>query len=186
MSVPLLDVQDLEVRFTTEAGTVHAVNGVSLSVDRGERVGIVGESGAGKSVAALSIMRLVPTPPGQVSGRICFDGTDLLELPPRGLRRVRGERIAMVFQDPVTCLSPRMTVGDQIVEAIRAHRDVSRRVAGRRALDLLAQVGIPSPARWADEFPHRLSGGMAQRVMIAIALSCDPDLLLADEPTTAL
>ncbi|MDP8970957.1 MAG: ABC transporter ATP-binding protein [Actinomycetota bacterium] len=182
----LLDVRGLHVAFPTPAGVVRAVNDVSFTVRRGERVGIVGESGAGKSVVALAIMRLLPQPPAQVSGRILFDGTDLLSLGRKAMRRVRGARIAMVFQDPVTCLSPRLTVGDQIVEAIRAHRDVSPRGARDRALELLASVGIPEPGRWADQYPHRLSGGMAQRVMIAMAVSCDPDLIIADEPTTAL
>lgn len=186
MTSPLLDVEDLSVTFPSDAGPVRAVRDVSFTVEPGQRIGIVGESGAGKSVAALSLMRLLPTPPAWISGRVTFDGTDLLALPGRRMRRIRGERVAMIFQDPVTCLSPRLTVGAQIAEAIRAHRHVSRQEARDRAVDLLARVGIPAPARWVDEYPHRLSGGMAQRVMIAMAVSCDPDLVIADEPTTAL
>ena len=186
MAEPLLDVRDLRVTFPSEAGAVTAVDGVSFSITAGERLGIVGESGAGKSLTALSIMRLIPTPPARISGEVRFRGTDLLTLSRKQLRGVRGLRIAMVFQDPVTCLNPAMTVGDQIVEAIRAHDAVSKREARARAIDLLAQVGIPAAARRADEYPHRFSGGMAQRAMIAMAVSCGPDLLLADEPTTAL
>ncbi len=186
MTGPLLEVRDLTVAFPTPAGLIRAVNSMSFSASAGERVGIVGESGAGKSVAALAIMRLLPTPPARVSGRVTFDGTDLLGLPAGRMRRVRGARIAMIFQDPVTCLSPRLPVGEQIAEAIRAHRDVTRRAARDRATQLLGDVGVPAPGRWAAEYPHRLSGGMAQRVMIAMALSCEPDLLIADEPTTAL
>ncbi|HEV2069290.1 MAG TPA: ABC transporter ATP-binding protein [Acidimicrobiales bacterium] len=186
MDDPLLDVRDLRVTFPSEAGAVTAVDGVSFSIAAGERLGIVGESGAGKSLTALSIMRLIPTPPARISGEVRFRGTDLLTLSHKQLRRVRGLRIAMIFQDPVTCLNPAMTVGDQIVEAIRAHEAVSKREARARAIDLLAQVGIPAAARRADEYPHRLSGGMAQRAMIAMAVSCGPELLLADEPTTAL
>ncbi|MDP8971404.1 MAG: ABC transporter ATP-binding protein [Actinomycetota bacterium] len=186
MTRSLLDVRDLSVTFPSDAGPVRAVRNVSFTVEPGQRIGIVGESGAGKSVAALALMRLLPTPPARISGSVALDGTDLLALPARRMRRIRGERVAMIFQDPVTCLSPRLTVGAQIVEAIRAHRRVSRQEARARAVELLARVGIPAPARWVDEYPHRLSGGMAQRVMIAMALSCDPDLLVADEPTTAL
>ncbi len=185
MTGPLLDVRDLAVDFPTDAGPIRAVGGMSFSVRAGERVGVVGESGAGKSVAAMAIMRLLP-PSARISGQVHFDGTDLLRVAPRELRQVRGGRIGMVFQDPVTCLSPRMTVGAQLVEAIRAHRSVSRRMARHRALELLISVGIPDPERRIDEYPHRLSGGMAQRVMIAMAISCEPDLIIADEPTTAL
>lgn len=185
MTRPLLDVRDLAVTFPTAAGPIHAVNRMSFSIGSGERVGIVGESGAGKSVAAMAITRLLP-PSARIAGRVGLEGTDLLQLPHRQLRHVRGERIGMVFQDPVTCLSPRMSVGDQLVEAIRAHRGVPRRAARGRALELLGRVGIADPARWAQQYPHRLSGGMAQRVMIAMAISCDPALLIADEPTTAL
>ncbi|MPZ65786.1 MAG: ATP-binding cassette domain-containing protein [Pseudonocardiaceae bacterium] len=185
MTRPLLDVRDLAVTFPTDSGPIHAVHRMSFSIGSGERVGIVGESGAGKSVAALAITRLL-APSARLSGQVALDGTDLLQLPRSQLRHVRGERIGMVFQDPVTCLSPRMSVGDQLVEAIRAHRGVPRRAARDRALDLLRSVGIPDPVLWAKEYPHRLSGGMAQRVMIAMAISCDPELLIADEPTTAL
>lgn len=186
MTQPLLDVRDLTVAFHADTDPIRAVNGVSFSVRSGERVGVVGESGAGKSVVALAIMRLLPTPPARVSGQVHFDSADLLRLPPRRMRQVRGARIAMIFQDPVTCLSPRMPVGEQIAEAIRAHRDVRHSVARERAIELLARVGFAAPRRWADEHPHKLSGGMAQRVMIAMAISCEPDLLIADEPTTAL
>lgn len=186
MTQPLLDVRDLTVAFHTGTDPIRAVNGVSFSVRSGERVGVVGESGAGKSVVALAIMRLLPSPQARVSGQMHFDGADLLRLPPRRMRQVRGARIAMIFQDPVTCLSPRMPVGEQIAESIRAHRDVPRSVARERAIELLARVGFAAPRRWADEHPHKLSGGMAQRVMIAMAISCEPDLLIADEPTTAL
>lgn len=185
MTRPLLDVRELAVSFPTATGPIRAVGGMSFAVQAGERVGVVGESGAGKSVAALAIMRLLP-PSARISGQVYFDGTDLLQLPSRRLRHVRGGRIGMVFQDPVTCLSPRMTVGQQLVEAIRAHRPVSRRVARHRASGLLTSVGIADPGRWIDEYPHRLSGGMAQRVMIAMAISCEPALIIADEPTTAL
>ncbi len=185
MTRPLLEVRDLAVTFPTDIGPIRAVNGMSFSMEAGERVGMVGESGAGKSVVALAITRLLP-PSARISGQVHFEGTDLLQLPPRHLRHVRGGRIGMIFQDPVTCLSPRMPVGEQLVEAIRAHRDVPRRLARERALELLGSVGIGAPAQWAGEYPHRLSGGMAQRVMIAMAISCEPALLIADEPTTAL
>lgn len=182
----LLEVDDLVVTFDAPEGTVRAVDGMSFTVEERELVGIVGESGAGKSVTALAIMGLLPQRGVRVEGRIAFRGRDLLSVPRRELQRIRGARIAMVFQDPVTCLSPRMTAGDQIVEAIRAHRDVSRAQARKEAVDLLARVGIPAPQERADEYPHRLSGGMAQRVMIAMAIASGPDLLIADEPTTAL
>lgn len=181
---PLLQVQNLHVGFPGD-GCLDAVNGVSFSIRAGERVGIVGESGAGKSLTALSVMGLLP-PRAQISGEIIFDGVDLLRERRRDLRRLRGEKIAMVFQDPVTCLNPSMKVGGQIVEAIRAHRRVSKKEARNAAVELLHRVGMPSPERRASEYPHRLSGGMAQRVMIAMAVSCRPALLLADEPTTAL
>jgi oligopeptide/dipeptide ABC transporter ATP-binding protein len=174
------------VRFPTAAGPVHAVNGVSFGVAEGERVGLVGESGSGKTVTGLTIMGLVRAPPAHVSGEVIFRGTDLLRLPPKQRRRLRGDRIGMIFQNPLGSLNPAMTVGGQIVEAIRAHRDLSKRPAKAEAVELLGRVGIPSPARNADEYPHRFSGGMRQRVMIAMAISCDPELLVADEPTTAL
>lgn len=183
---PLLEVRDLEVVFDAPEGPVRAVNGVSFTVDERELVGVVGESGAGKSVTALAVMGLLPPRGVRLNGRIRFRGRDLLGLPQRELRRIRGARIGMVFQDPATCLNPRMTVGDQIAEAVRAHRDVSRKSARAEAVELLRRVGIPAPRRRADEYPHRLSGGMAQRVMIATAIACGPDLVIADEPTTAL
>ncbi len=185
-SPPLLEVRDLTVAFPSAAGVVAAVNGVSFSLDRGDRLGLVGESGAGKSVTALCGLGLVPSPPAAISGQVLYRGRDLLKMARRDLRRLRGARVAMIFQDPVTCLNPRMTVGAQVAEAIRAHEDLSARQARRRAVDLLGRVGVPAPARRADEHPHRLSGGMAQRVMIAMAISCEPDIIFADEPTTAL
>lgn len=186
MTEPLLSVENLRAGFTAAGGTVEAVRGLSFDVRSGERVGVVGESGSGKTVTALSIMGLLPSPPAQVSGRATFDGTDLLSLPRRQLRRVRGAQIAMVFQDPVSCLNPTMTVGQQIVEGLQAHQGISRAAARDRAVELLADVGIPGPRQRIDDYPHHLSGGLAQRVMIAMALSGDPQLLIADEPTTAL
>ena len=186
MTEPLLDVSELEVRFATRFGVVHAVNGVSFSVARGERLGIAGESGSGKTVTGLTVMGLVQTPPADIRGRVLFDGVDVLRLKSRGRRRLRGARVAMIFQNPLSSLNPVMRIGDQIVEAIRAHGDVSLRAARAEAVELLRRVGIPSPERNVDEFPHRFSGGMRQRVMIAIALSGDPELVIADEPTTAL
>jgi oligopeptide/dipeptide ABC transporter ATP-binding protein len=163
-----------------------AIDGVSFTVDRGEVLGLVGESGCGKSMTALCLMRLVP-PPGRISaGRVVFGGTDLLTLPERAMRRVRGARIGMIFQEPMTALNPVLTAGFQIAEAIRVHRAVSAREASRRAIELLAEVGIPEPAARANDYPHQLSGGMRQRVMIAMAIACEPELLIADEPTTAL
>ena len=184
---PVLSVQDLRVVFRTDAGAVPAVDGVSFDVMPGEVLGIVGESGSGKSVTALSVLRLVPDPPGRVTGgRILFEGEDLLAAPPAELRRIRGGRIAMIFQEPMTSLNPVFSVCEQLVETIRAHDPMPRRAARARAIDLLAKVGIPDPHRRIDDYPHQMSGGMRQRVMIAMALSCRPSLLLADEPTTAL
>jgi oligopeptide/dipeptide ABC transporter ATP-binding protein len=182
----LLEVEGLEVRFPSREGEVHAVNGASFTVAAGERVGLVGESGSGKTVTGLTIMGLVRCPPARVSGEIRFAGADLLRLPVKERQRLRGARIGMIFQNPLGSLNPAMTVGDQVVEAIRAHQAVSRRAARAEAVDLLGRVGIPAPARNADEYPHRFSGGMRQRVMIAMAISCGPELLIADEPTTAL
>ena len=182
----LLEVRDLHVTFPSGEGPVRAVRGVSFGIGPGERIGIVGESGSGKSVTALAIMRLLASPPAQVSGGVHLRGTDLLELGDEEMVKVRGGEIAMVFQNPLNSLNPTMTIGDQIGEAIRAHRPVSKREAVERSIDLLARVGIPDPARSAREYPHRFSGGMKQRVMIAMALSCEPSLLIADEPTTAL
>jgi oligopeptide/dipeptide ABC transporter ATP-binding protein len=182
----LLAVRNLRTVFETRAGPLRAVDGVSFTVRSGERLGIVGESGSGKSVTALSILGLVPTPPARVTGEAVFDGVDVLGLERSRLRTIRGARIGMIFQNPLDSLDPSMTVGRQIEEAILAHETVGRRVAHARAVDMLGQVGIASPARSADEYPHRFSGGMRQRVMIAVALSCTPDLVFADEPTTAL
>src|SRR5579875_397004 len=184
---PLLRVEDLRTVFRGPGGDVPAVDGVSLEVRRGQTLGIVGESGCGKSVLSLSIMRLVP-PPGRVAaGRILFEDDDLLRLPPRAMRDIRGNRIAMIFQEPMTSLNPAFTVGAQIIEAMRAHdRAASRADLQSRAVDALDRVRIPAARRRLDDYPHQMSGGMRQRVMIAMALSCKPDLLIADEPTTAL
>ena len=186
-SAPLLRIEGLRTVFRGERGDVPAVDGVSLEVRRGQTLGIVGESGCGKSMLSLSVMRLVP-PPGRVAaGRVMFDGVDLLGLAPRAMRDIRGNRIAMIFQEPMTSLNPVFTVGDQITEAMRAH-DRSRPAAEmrKRAIDALDRVRIPAAARRLDDYPHQMSGGMRQRVMIAMALACSPDLLIADEPTTAL
>ena len=184
---PLLSIQGLRTVFHTPAGEVAAVDGVDLSVAHGRTLGIVGESGCGKSVLSLSVMRLVP-PPGRIAaGRILFDGQDLAKLPPERMRAVRGARIAMIFQEPMTSLNPAFTAGDQIVEAMRAHdRGASTRLLRARAVEALDRVRIPAAARRVDDYPHQMSGGMRQRAMIAMALACGPDLLIADEPTTAL
>ena len=183
----LLEVRDLRTQFRTDDGIARAVDGVSFSLDRGRTLGIVGESGCGKSVTSLSIMRLIPDPPGEiVSGEIRFDGRDLLGLPEREMRKVRGNEISMIFQEPMTSLNPVFTCGSQIEEAIVLHQGVSTGEARNRAIEMLRLVGIPSPEQRVDEYPHQLSGGMRQRVMIAMALSCNPSLLIADEPTTAL
>ncbi len=184
---PLLEVVDLETHFRTDDGLVRAVNGVSFSVDKGETLGIVGESGSGKSVTSLSIMRLIPSPPGRiVGGKILFDGEDLLTYDEDEMRKIRGRNIAMIFQDPMTSLNPVLTIGRQITESLELHLKLTGKEARRRAAELLALVGIPSPDKRLDDYPHQFSGGMRQRVMIAMALSCNPDLLIADEPTTAL
>ena len=183
----LLEVQDLKTYFKVKAGRVRAVNGVSFAVKPGEKVGVVGESGCGKSVTALSIMRLLPQPAGEYAGgSVVFDDKDLLELPEKEMRRVRGGKIGMIFQDPMTCLNPTMTVGKQIGEALRIHLKLDKDEAQKRAVSLLDQVGIPAAAERINSYPHQFSGGMRQRVMIAIALACNPKLLIADEPTTAL
>ncbi len=184
---PLLDIVDLKTYFHTDEGTVKAVDGVSYRAWPGETVGLVGESGCGKSVTALSILRLIAMPPGAIEGgRIEFDGEDLVQVPEARMRQVRGGKIGMIFQEPMTSLNPVYTVGDQIAEAVRLHLNLSGKDARDRSIDMLAKVGIPAPERRVDEYPHQLSGGMRQRVMIAMALSCDPKLLIADEPTTAL
>ncbi|WP_374446986.1 ABC transporter ATP-binding protein [Stella sp.] len=183
----LLDVRDLKTYFKTEGGLFRAVDGVSFQVSRGRTLGIVGESGCGKSVTSLSIMGLVPRPPGiQAGGEILFEGEDLLKKRPAELRKIRGGAISMIFQEPMTSLNPVFTVGDQITEAITAHMAVSAAEARERAIEMLKRVRIPSPERRIDDYPHQMSGGMRQRVMIAMALACGPKLLIADEPTTAL
>jgi peptide/nickel transport system ATP-binding protein len=182
----LLQVENLQTHFRTPDGVARAVDGVSFAVAAGETVAIVGESGCGKSVTANSIMRLVPQPPGRISGAISFDGMDLLSLSERAMRAIRGNQIGMVFQEPMTSLNPVLTVGYQIAETLRLHRRLGRRAAEACAVEALDLVGIAEPRRRAAEYPHQLSGGMRQRVMIATALACNPKLLIADEPTTAL
>jgi len=183
----LLDIRDLQVAFDTRAGVVQAVNGVNLRVERGETMALVGESGSGKSVTAYAILRLLAKPAGRISGgQVLFQGTDLVQLDERAIRAIRGNRIAMIFQEPLAALNPVLSIGRQITEAIRLHRDASPRAAWEQAVELLDRVQIPSPRQRAQDYPHQLSGGMRQRAMIAIALACEPDLLIADEPTTAL
>jgi oligopeptide/dipeptide ABC transporter ATP-binding protein len=183
----LLKIEELHTYFNTEAGVVKAVNGVDFHIKKHETLGLVGESGCGKSVTALSIMRLIPDPPGKiVKGRILFENQDLLKLEGHQIREIRGNRISMIFQEPMTSLNPVFRIGTQIVEAIRLHRNVSRRDALDRAKELLEKVGIPDPTKRVKDYPHQMSGGMRQRVMIAMALACNPMLIIADEPTTAL
>ncbi len=183
----LLSVRNLRTEFSGDDGTFAAVEDVSFDLEAGEVIGIVGESGSGKSVTALSILGLIPDPPGRITaGSIRFDGQELLGLSERRMRRIRGADIAMIFQEPMTSLNPVFTIGDQIVETIRFHEGIGRKAARDRAVEMLDRVGIALPAQRLDEYPHQLSGGMRQRAMIAIALSCNPRLLLADEPTTAL
>jgi oligopeptide/dipeptide ABC transporter ATP-binding protein len=183
----LLTIEGLQTHFFTEAGTVRAVDGVSLMIRKGETLGIVGESGCGKSVTALSVLRLIPNPPGKiVGGNIYLEGRDLLKLPEDEMRKVRGASISMIFQEPMTSLNPVFTVGDQIAEGIRLHQGLSKRESWNKAIEMLRLVRIPDPERRVKEYPHQMSGGMRQRVMIAMALSCNPHLLIADEPTTAL
>jgi len=186
MTEPLLRVEDLSVEFATEDGVVHAVDGITYQVLPGRTLGIVGESGSGKTVASLTTLGLMRGEGARVSGRILFDGEDLVRLPEERLRAIRGNQIAMIFQDPLSSLHPLFKVGAQLVEAVRAHRDVSKQRARERAIELLGLVGIPDPARRVDEYPHEFSGGMRQRAMIAMALANEPTLLIADEPTTAL
>jgi oligopeptide/dipeptide ABC transporter ATP-binding protein len=184
---PLLELKGLKTHFTTDEGTARAVDGVSYKILPGETLGVVGESGSGKSVTALSVMQLIPSPPGKVvGGEILFKGENLLDVPYDEMRRIRGNEIAMIFQEPMTALNPVYTVGDQIAESVILHRGLDKDAAREHAIGMLRKVGIPSPESRVDNYPHEMSGGMRQRVMIAIAMSCDPSLLIADEPTTAL
>jgi peptide/nickel transport system ATP-binding protein len=182
----LLHIEGLTTHFYTESGVVHAVDQVDLSIHRGEAVGIVGESGSGKSVTALSLMRLISEPGKIVGGRILFDGQDLRTLNAEEMRLLRGDRISMIFQQPTTCLNPVFKIGDQIAEVLYIHRGMTEKQARQRTIELLTMVGLPDPAGRIRQYPHELSGGQAQRVMIAMALACEPELLIADEPTTAL
>ena len=186
-AVPLLEVSELRTHFATDDGEFRAVDGVSFTLFPGRTLGVVGESGCGKSVTALSIMGLVPRPPGRIAGgAVRFEGTDLLALPAAQLRGLRGNKMSMIFQEPMTSLNPAFTIGDQIVEVILRHRAVAPQAARERAIEMLRRVRIPAPEQRFKDHPHKLSGGMRQRVMIAMALACDPKLLIADEPTTAL
>src|SRR6266487_40482 len=186
-STSLLQVEELKTYFYTRDGVVRAVDGVSFSVARGETLAIVGESGCGKSVTSLSILRLIASPPGRtVAGRVIFEGRDLLELSEAEMRKIRGDAISMIFQEPMTSLNPVLTIGDQIAEVLILHRGLSGEDAARRAVEMLRLVRMPEPERRVAQYPHQLSGGMRQRVMIAMALACEPRLLIADEPTTAL
>ncbi|MDW8312624.1 MAG: ABC transporter ATP-binding protein [Burkholderiales bacterium] len=185
--MPLLDIQGLKVHFTTDDGWLHAVDGVDLSIEAGQTVCVVGESGCGKSVTAKTVMKLIDMPPGKiVAGRILWQGRDLVPLPPEAMQSIRAREIAMIFQEPMTSLNPVYTVGEQIAEVVRRHEGLSRRAALARAVEMLAKVRIPTPQRRVHDYPHQFSGGMRQRVMIAMALVCHPKLLIADEPTTAL
>jgi peptide/nickel transport system ATP-binding protein len=187
MTEPLLSLRHLVTAFDTDEGYMRAVDDVSFDVHPGQTLGIVGESGCGKSVTSLSILRLIPSPPGFIErGEALFEGKDLFQLSERQMRSIRGNDISMIFQEPMTSLNPVYTVGSQIIEAIRLHQSVSRRAAKARAVELLDLVGIPAPSERVDSYPHTLSGGMRQRAMIAMALACEPQLLIADEPTTAL
>jgi len=183
----LIEVNGLKTRFFTQDGVVHAVNGISYHVDEGETLAIVGESGCGKSVSVLSVMRLIPTPPGKiVGGEVWFEGRDLLKVDQDEIRSVRGNKIAMIFQDPMTSLNPVLTIGQQVSEALQLHMGMNKEQAKQRSIELLEMVNIPEAADRFDDYPHQFSGGMRQRVMIAMGLSCNPQLLIADEPTTAL
>ncbi|HYH27150.1 MAG TPA: ABC transporter ATP-binding protein [Actinomycetota bacterium] len=186
MAAPLLEVRDLSVHFPTDDGVVKAVDGVSFTVDQGETLGVVGESGSGKSVTFLTVMGLINRKSAVVSGEVLFRGEDLLRATDETMRQIRGKSISMIFQDPMTSLHPFYKVGDQIVEAIRVHHGIDKKAAMRQAVEMLRRVGIPKPEERAAQFPHEFSGGMRQRAMIAMALSLNPDLLIADEPTTAL
>ena len=183
---PLLSIEDLRMEIKLRRATVHAIDGVSLTVNPGECLGIVGESGSGKTMTALSIMRLLPSGGEVVGGRIVVDGVDVAVLPESEMEQVRGNQIGMIFQDPLTSLNPTMTIGDQIAESVRLHRGASKQQALARAVEVLGLVGMPKPSERVSNYPHQLSGGMRQRVMIAMALACEPKLLIADEPTTAL
>jgi peptide/nickel transport system ATP-binding protein len=187
VSKNLLEVRGLRTYFASERGEVRAVDGVDFSLERGRTLGIVGESGCGKSVTALSIMGLVPQPPGRIAGgEVLFEGKDLLKLPAQRLRDLRGDELSMIFQEPMTSLNPAFQVGEQVAEALLRHKDIGKDEAQNQAIEMLRRVRIPSPERRARDYPHQLSGGMRQRVMIAMALACNPKLLIADEPTTAL
>ena len=187
MGTPLLRIKELRTHFYSEAGVAKAVDGVSFSVCHGETLGIVGESGCGKSVTALSIMRLVPCPPGKInSGEVLFDGQSLLDLSKAEMRKIRGSKISMIFQEPMTSLNPVFRIGNQISEGIRLHQGLSKREAYDKSVEMLQMVGIASPEKRVRDYPHQMSGGMRQRVMIAMAISCRPKLMIADEPTTAL
>lgn len=187
MNIPILQINNLRTHFFMERGEVPAVDGIDLHVNKGEVLGIVGESGCGKSVTSLSILKLVPEPPGRiVDGSILFKGQDIVQMKERDMRKIRGDAISMIFQEPMTSLNPLFTIGQQITETIRLHRDSNRKEARLHAIQMLQKVGISRPEAVIDEYPHQLSGGMRQRVMIAMAIACQPEVLIADEPTTAL